>query len=394
MATDFRLTTPADREAFYQLYQYAFNNHDSPTRRTFFMDRYDHGWIYGLHDHEQLVSGLYSLPMQVNFHGVTYPMHGIGNVMSAPEYAGQGGAGKLINAALNDMVAQHVPLSYLAPFSYPYYRRFGYEHVFDHTHQVIAAADLPKIKPHDLSGTVTRYGNEGLALVNGFYAQQPQNQRGGLIRSAWWLHYLTLKHPDWSVAIYRNAAEQIEGYFVYERQATNFAIQEWTTSTPVAFERLANFVTKHGTIFQTFSYEGPSATSNLDLLADPYPLTVTTTPYMMARIVNLAEFIRRYPFTGDLAPVRLAVTDLVLPANQGIWELQRQNGRVTLNRVSPEVSGNAELQLSIQQLTKAFFGTRPLTSAWQHGQITGDLAAAKRLDASLVHQRPALIDYF
>lgn len=393
MTTDYRLTSDADREAFYQLYQYAFNNQDSPQRRRFFMDRYQHGWIYGRHDHGQLVSGLYSLPLAVNFHGVTYKMNGIGDVMSAPEYAGQGGAGQLLTAALNEMAAEHVTLSYLAPFAYGYYRRFGYEHVFDHAHQVMAAHDLPRIKPTDWTGTVTRYGNDDLALINDFYAAQAQNQRGGLIRPTWWQHYLTLKH-DWSVAIYRNADAKIEGYLIYERQATNFAIQEWSTSTPTAFERLADFITKHGTTFETFSYDDPSATNGLDLLADPYTLQVTIKPYMMARIVDLYDFIKRYPFTADVSLIRLAVTDTTLPANQGIWELQRANGQVTLNRISTDLTGTADIKLSIQQLTTALFGTQSLRRAYLHGQLTGDLDAIDRLDASLVKMRPALIDYF
>lgn len=394
MTENLRLTTDEDREAFYQLYQYAFNRQDTPERRAFFMDRYQHGWIYGLHDQTKLVSGLYSLPFQINFHGVNYGMHGIGDVMSAPEYSGRGGAGKLLTAALNEMATNHIELSYLAPFSYAYYRKFGYEQTFNHTIQTIAAKDLPRIKPSDFSGTITRYGNDGLALVNDFYAAQPANQRGGLIRPDWWLNYLQLKH-DWSVAIYRNATGNIEGYLIYERQATTFAIQEWSTSTPVAFERLANFVTKHGTTFETFSYDGPSDGHGLDLLADPYPLTVKTVPYMMARIVLLHDFIKKYPFTGtDLAPIRLAVTDDTLAQNQGIWDLQLVAGKVTLNRLTTELTKPSALQLSIQQLTKALFGTRSLTSAWQHGQLTGDLSAAQRLDAVLVHEKPALIDYF
>jgi len=393
MTESLRLTSDADREAFYQLYQYAFNNHDSPERRAFFMDRYQHGWIYGLHAGTQLVSGLYSLPFKVNFHGVTYPMNGIGDVMSAPEYSGRGGAGKLLTAALQEMAAKQIPLSYLAPFSHSYYRRFGYEQVFNHTQHRLAAHDLPVIKPQDLSGTVTRYGAEGLALVNDFYAAQPLNQRGGLIRDKWWLHYLTLKHA-WSVAIYRNANQQIEGYLVYDRQATTFAIQEWDASTPTAYQRLANFVTKHGTTFKTFSYEAPSEAVAADLLANPASVQVTTTPYMMARIVLLQAFLKRYPFAGEVAPIRLAITDTTLPVNQGIWSLQVKQQTVTLNRVTPTLTGQSDLQLTIQQLTKALFGTRSLTSAWQHAQITGDLTAAQRLDASLVKTKPALIDYF
>lgn len=394
MTENLRLTTDEDREAFYQLYQYAFNRQDTPARRAFFMDRYQHGWIYGLHDQDKLVSGLYSLPFEVNFHGAKYGMNGIGDVMSAPEYSGRGGAGKLLTAALNEMAANHVELSYLAPFSYAYYHKFGYEQTFNHAVQTMAAKALPRLKPSDFSGTITRYGNDGLALVNAFYAAQPANQRGGLIRPEWWLNYLTLKH-DWSVAIYRNATGKIEGYLIYERQTTNFAIQEWASSTPVAFECLANFVTKHGTSFETFSYEGPSDEHGLDLLADPYPLAVKTVPYMMARIVLLHDFIKKYPFTGtDLTPIRLAITDATLPQNQGIWELALVAGKVTMNRVTTDLTKRSALQLSVQQLTKALFGTRSLASEWQHGQISGDVNAAQRLDAVLVHEKPALIDYF
>ncbi|WP_054662257.1 hypothetical protein [Lacticaseibacillus camelliae] len=48
MASEYRLTDPADRERFYQLYLYAFNGQDSEARRRFFNARYAHGWIYGL----------------------------------------------------------------------------------------------------------------------------------------------------------------------------------------------------------------------------------------------------------------------------------------------------------------------------------------------------------
>ncbi|MFB9770428.1 GNAT family N-acetyltransferase [Lactiplantibacillus modestisalitolerans] len=394
MPNNYRLTSPSDRAAFYQLYQYAFNKPDSPERRAFFMARYHHGWIYGLHADHQLVSGLYSLPFEVNFHGTTYRMNGIGDVMSAPEFAGHGGAGKLLTAALTEMATAGVTLSYLAPFSYAYYRRFGYEHVFNRTHQVIASRDLPRIRPLAADGRIRRYGTEGLRLSASFYQAQPQNQRGGLIRPDWWWDYLALKHPDWRVAIYQDAEAQIGGYLIYSCQPTTFAIHEWATNSAAAFTALANFVTKHGSTFAQFSYDAPTDGNGLDLLADPDRMQVTTTPYMMARIVDLHDFIKRYPFQAAVAPIRLAITDPLLPANQGCWELQSQAGTVSFNRLTPTVDGPADLQLTIQQLTKACFGTRSLTSALMHGQLTGSLAAAQRLDASLVATAPAFNDYF
>ena len=44
------------------------------------------------------------------------------------------------------MRAEGVTLSYLAPFSYGFYRRFGYEQTFDQTHFEIQTADLPRLK--------------------------------------------------------------------------------------------------------------------------------------------------------------------------------------------------------------------------------------------------------
>ncbi|WP_143801913.1 GNAT family N-acetyltransferase, partial [Oenococcus oeni] len=133
-------------DKFYDLYLYSFNRQDSSQRKRVFKERYDHSLSYGIMNGSKLGSGLFSIPFEVNFHGVDYKMNGIGDVMSAPEFGGQGGAGKLMNEALFDMYKNHVTLSYLAPFSFGYYRRFGFEQVFDHTQVEIKSESLPRIK--------------------------------------------------------------------------------------------------------------------------------------------------------------------------------------------------------------------------------------------------------
>ncbi|WP_143808218.1 GNAT family N-acetyltransferase, partial [Oenococcus oeni] len=116
---------------------------------------------YGIMNGSKLGSGLFSIPFEVNFHGVDYKMNGIGDVMSAPEFGGQGGAGKLMNEALFDMYKNHVTLSYLAPFSFGYYRRFGFEQVFDHTQVEIKSESLLRIKNAE-HGHVERISIKGI----------------------------------------------------------------------------------------------------------------------------------------------------------------------------------------------------------------------------------------
>lgn len=385
---NYRLNT-TDEVDFYQLYLYAFNKPDSPQRRAFFSQRYQHAWVYGLKEQQRLVSGLYSIPFQVNFHQVIYQMNGIGDVMSAPEFAGRGGAGTLLRTALTEMAAKGVTLSYLAPFSFRYYRRFGYEQVFDHTLYQIASADLPRLKI-DVHGQIQRLPlATAWPQLQDFYTAQPSSQRGGLLRPDWWWQYLSAKNPAWEVALRFDAQQQLTGYLIYQRTATTFDVQEWQFVDSATYQELALFITKHGTSYQQFSYAAPTA-AQLDRLTEPYALTAKTVPYMMARIVNLKDFLQRYPFTCDFAPITLQVSDDILPANQATWQLQRQQGQTQI--ATSNVAG--ELKLSIQSLTKASFGYRRLTDLLHYGEISGSQQVAQKLDQALVHEAPCLIDYF
>ncbi len=102
-----------------------------------------HTQSYGFLIDEQLTSQVMATPFQVNFHGVRYPMAGIGYVASYPEYRGEGGISAIMKEMLADLAKQKVALSYLAPFSYPFYRQYGYEQTFEQAEYTIKTEDWP-----------------------------------------------------------------------------------------------------------------------------------------------------------------------------------------------------------------------------------------------------------
>ena len=73
-------------------------------------------------------------------------MAGIGYVVSYPEARGQGGINQIMEKILKDCRERKVSLSYLAPFSYPFYRRYGYEQVFDQANYQLDSRDIPNVK--------------------------------------------------------------------------------------------------------------------------------------------------------------------------------------------------------------------------------------------------------
>lgn len=376
-------------DVFYNLYLYSFNREDSLHRKQVFKERFDHSLVYGLMNRQKLGSGLFSIPFEVNFHGVDYKMNGIGDVMSAPEFGGHGGASSLLNAALNDMHENQVTLSYLAPFSYRYYRRFGYEQVFDHTVISLDNYNLPRIK-NPTAGYVMRDKIKDMnPKIKAIY--QSDNELGGVIRPQWWWDHMLDKHQDYQIATAFDDHDEIIGYLIYYSEGETFYIHEWKNLTDLSRKLLSRFIVSHQSIFRKFVYESADPDLKADLLEEPGLAKVEVQPYMMARIVDLSDFLQRYPVQKTtLAKTYLKVND-TLAWNNHTWCLAIEDGIVTLEIADDHTP---QLELTIQNLTKAMFGYRSLNSLFESGAVSGDQKKLVELNEIFVKNKPQLIDYF
>ncbi|WP_444965013.1 GNAT family N-acetyltransferase [Pediococcus pentosaceus] len=387
--------TQKDLEEFYQLYLYAFTNLDSKGRRTFFDHRYNHALKYGIKHNGKLRSGMLSIPFHVNFHGVKYKMNGIGDVMSYPEYGGNGAITQLMQQAFNDMLEDNVALSYLAPFSYDFYRRFGYEEVFDRTIYRVKNTDLPRVKIDKKIGSIERLTlAEAIPFIKEVYANNPNSHNAGLIREDWWWDYLVLKHPHWQVGVYFSEDHLSAGYVIYEGLDTTFSIQEIMFTNWESFQYLSRFICQHESMFSTFEYASGDPLGHPDILKNPSNVEVQIKPYMMARIINLETFINHYPFLKKIKSTRVAVTDKMLPANNGIWRLLINANGTSFEKISDNENNMADIRISIQELTKVLLGYRSLNELNRIGAIRGSYEAITNLDATLRKEPPMLWDYF
>lgn len=387
--------TAKNLDEFYQLYLYAFNNQDSEERRDFFNDRYEHSKVYGLLNGDKLSSGMLSIPFKVNFHGVTYKMNGIGDVMSYPEFGGHGAITALMRQALADMRIDDVALSYLAPFSYEFYRRFGYEEVFDRAVYKIKNTDLPRVKLSEERGQFLRLPLEdAISLIDEVYENNAQSRNGGLKRENWWWHYLGLKHPRWQVGVYLEDGQNASGYVIYEAAGNTFKIQEIMYTNQLSYQYLQRFICQHESMFEEFEYASGDPKGFPDVMANPYVVNVKIMPYMMARIINLQKFVDTYPFIQKVKSLRLGVKDELIPQNNGIWRLKVNVNGTSFEKISENERNLADIHLDIQNLTKVFMGYRQLIHLKQVGKITGNIESIQNLGLALQSESPMLWDYF
>lgn len=397
MGVDVKLDPVKDEARFYQLTLYAFNRQDTPQRQAFFGQLYRHSLAYGAIEDGELSSGFLAFPFETQFHQNRIPMRGISYVSSYPEDSGHGNITKLMHRFFEDCQADQVPLAYLAPFSFPFYRRFGFEQVFDRVHYHVQTRDVGKLALPDFAKTdevsIKResFAQAGPSIA-AFHEAHPFNQGGGTIRSAWWQDYLTLKHATWEVATCL-VAGKLEGYVIYSRDGNQqLSIQEFFWTSKTAYWQLLNFIARHKGTYAAFDYISGDPRPRIDAFSDPHvkkSMTATSEAYMMARIVDLPMFFKYYHVPTDRDfKLTLTVTDDFLPANNRTWQLTGQNGTIACQPTDDA----AELTIDIRELTQILLGYRRAEDLMQLNLNTDQAAALNRLvQPNLV---PMLWDYF
>ena len=106
------------------------------------------------------------------YHGSTVPCVGIGGVATLPEYRRRGAVREIFNEIFRQAPARGWALSYLYPFSFDYYRQFGYEMVFKKYKMVFPMKALAKF-PRNSDAKLYTFRNpemkkDILAVYNAF----------------------------------------------------------------------------------------------------------------------------------------------------------------------------------------------------------------------------------
>ncbi|MHC5372657.1 GNAT family N-acetyltransferase [Enterococcus sp. LJL120] len=384
-----------NREMF-ELGKYAFRSTDTPEVRQRFDCLVEHSWNYGHLVDDVLASQLQATPFDIWIGPKLFKMAGIGTVSSYPEYRGQGGINKLMEKMLNDLNQAGVALTYLAPFSYPFYRRYGYEYLFEKTIYEIAGSDWPKA--NNQVGTVKRLNfQEAQADIKNVYEAVMANQVGPVKRADWWYQYKFEMHHHSQYAVYFDEEGLAKGYLAYRFDEGQFTIIEWEYLTAAAFWSLANYCGSHRDSFEKFHYETGKSDSNLNFLFAKPALQVSIRPEMMGRIVNAANFLEEYPFLAAATNLNFILElteDRYAPWNTGKYQIT-----ISANGDCQIVSDNLQAELStltcdIQGLTQLMLGFRSGEELkfFEKIQAPEDLLAD--LDQRILPQKPILEDYF
>ncbi|OTN76991.1 hypothetical protein A5886_002071 [Enterococcus sp. 8G7_MSG3316] len=387
-----KMTTYGDQEVL-DLVAYAFQWELSEKNIERYQRLAANSWNYGSYDDDgKLASQVMATMFNVNVHGVAYPMAGIGFVASYPEYRGQGRIDRIMQQVIKECYDQKIVLSYLAPFSFPFYRRYGYEYTFERSVYDIKSSDWPDSPK--TSGSIKRLSwEQAKDIIHAIYHQQAKNHRGALIRDSWWEEIKFTLRKTLTFAIYYNAAGDPEGYLIYSIDNGTFMIDEWGYISGEAFHGLNRLIVSHRDSVAKIHYQVGEACGPLQAFAlKPMP-AIQSRPDMMTRIIDLEQFLQSYPFTNKEGTIAIHIEhDVYAPWNNGYYELSFAHQKPIVKRV--ESTDLPCLTTSIQRIGQLLFGVQAIDTLLFFGEIVADDAVVAFFQANLPKGQPVLEDYF
>jgi len=340
---------------------------------------------------DQLASKLTVLDFHTYIGGKRFAAGGVAGVATWPEYRRQGLVAALLVHSLKEMKEKGQSISYLAPFAYGFYRKYGWETYCNYRTYTIQADQLPKRVNY--SGTMKR--TDDYSLLHDLYESYAVLYNGMLSRTTLWWDMRVSKRKKGSIVVYYDNQQQAQGYIIYEVMDRRLSIHEFIHLNEEAYTALWSFVSQHDSMLDTVFIAVPDNDILPFLLTNPR-VKDETTPHFMARIVDVKAFVEQYAFEPAISIDKLMIhiEDEYAPWNVGTFGLTiDENGNAKLNK-EDSLTSSADIQLNIGYLTTVLLGYRKLSELSYFKRISGDVQAMKRLQNRIPERQTQLVDFF
>lgn len=390
-----KATTEKDLEKIHALASYAFNASHTKEQKEAYIKKNQHTINYVLENDQDISSQMIVYPFEVNVHGHKMKMAGIGDVATYPEARGTGSIRQLFQEIFKDLYENGTELSFLAPFSQVFYRKFGYENLFNNQELRFPKSTFDQITPEKTGSIKRAFWDEVVTqeTLKELYKKTLGQEHGSLIRPDFWWDYYLRPDKELKIAITYNDQQEANGYLIYKLIGTQeFLIQELAYQNVTALKQLLTFIASHNGSFSEFVSYHIKDSMFLTQFSETQEITQKTHSIMMGRIVNFKKFIENYPFkkTEKEEVFYLEVIDDNCDWNNGVFKVSIKNGQATCEK---DDTSKADYRGTIQEWLPVLMGVHSLAQSVSYGLIEKN-TTKDNLSDLITTLTPHLYDYF
>jgi predicted acetyltransferase len=300
-------------------------------------------------DDNNILAELEYFPHEAFFCKKALPAVGIGGVGSLPEFRRKGSVRALFEEMERLSEETGWVLGFLYPFSYDYYRKFGYEAVIKKI-SLNAKAKALEAVPR-CAGSLTMYTGQNSQELYDLYNKIARNTNLMFKRNDdTYFSAKPLKNTLYTY-IWRYESGEAGAIVTYslDRSTKTLNIKELFYLDKVALLGVLGFLRGYDGQAQFFDFEKLPTDSTLLHVLNEYNLTSMNISYSAAaRIYNLEELLRQNEYPQEHGHFKLLSLDSY-KRNAGIFEVEYQNGTAQVTRRS---SGDFDISLTAPAAAK------------------------------------------
>jgi predicted acetyltransferase len=299
---------------------------------------------------------------RVRFNGHTVDMGGVGAVGTLPEARKGGYVRNIFEKILPVMQEDGKVFSFLHPFSYPFYRKFGYELCYMPNR---AAIPMKYFREYPFPDGMEQYFPGGcISELSTVYHEFVKDKNLPLIRDEAHFRRRIDKDPymtQFYTYFHRDEKGRADAYLTYYTEGgiedRELRVKDMAWTSPEALRAIFGFIGGLGA-FYTFKWDAPPSLNLPSLFTEAFDFTIENPPWGMNRILNLRRALEMLRVPEKPGRVTIRVTDDNLPSNSGAYSLE-WDGAVS---VKP-ASGGCDLETDIQTLTQLVTGFLSIDAA-------------------------------
>ncbi len=291
---------------------------------------------------------------------------GIGDVSSYPENRRKGNVSELFDGVLKEMYEDDYVLSYLYPFSHPFYRKYGYE--------LCIKKDIVTFKAEGISykkdwgyakmhvpGSADDLSDE----IKQVYEKYAQGMNFMLNRKGWFWDRILKGNPFTSKSrlyvLYYNDGTPA-AYFQYDYEKIDFItfnakIFDMAFISSEAFDMMVNFMYKLTPQIKDISFSCPPVIDAYSIIEEPWHVNIKSDAGGMMRIINAQKALCAIKAPEMKAKLNIRIFDDNIEHNNNIFTVDIESGRAAAQKAESTTLPDMECSIhALNQLVSGYAG--------------------------------------
>lgn len=315
---------------------------------------------YGVFSDGKLQSALQVIPHTMRMNGHNVQMGGLGAVVTRPEARGLGQMRLLMETAFYDMLEKQQSFSFLYPFSFAYYRTFGYEMCYAYNKVKIPISQLLGYKC-EMNAVAFEPGDSVIPYEKIYkYFTRERNLSIIRERDAWGklLDRDPYKNLEFTY-LFHDAARRAAAYILYDaeenKNGNRLIIKECCWIKPEALHMVFGFLAKLGAEFEYVHWNAPSDIDIHTLFPEGHKLKWQRASAGMNRITDVSVGLATLRAPARSGRVAISITDNFLPNNSGTYAVEWESGAISVEKLN-EGTPIPDMETTVETLVQLVTG--------------------------------------